>query len=81
MEQARRIFSGEENGVSACWYCAGIHARVANLPAQFQPCPRIKRIEWAANGESVASVEFWPSGQWESLVVFPGDAWDNEGEM
>ena len=80
MAQARSIFSGEAEGVSACWYCGGIHVRVHALPAQLQPCPRIKRIEWNANGETVSSVEFWPNGDWEASVVFPQDVWDEDSE-
>lgn len=80
MAQARLIFAGEAEGVSACWYCGGIHVRVANLPSQMQPCPRVRKIEWNPNGETVSSVEFWPNGQWEDAVVFPQDVWDAEPE-
>jgi hypothetical protein len=62
--------------------CGGIHIRVANLMAQMQPCPRVRKIEWNPNGETVQSVEFWPNGQWEDSVVFPQDVWadDEAGE-
>jgi hypothetical protein len=82
MAEARLIFAGTMEGVSACWYCGGIHVRVANLMAQMQPCPRVRKIEWNPNGETVQSVEFWPNGQWEDSVVFPQDVWadDEAGE-
>lgn len=80
MAEARLIFEGRMEGVTACWYCGGIHTRVTNLPAQMQPCPRVKRIEWSPNGETIASVEFWPNGDWEDSVVFPSDVWDEDEE-
>lgn len=76
--EARMIFEGRMEGVTACWYCGGIHTRVTNLPAQMQPCPRVKRIEWHHDGSTVLAVEFWANGEWEDSVVFPADVWDDE---
>lgn len=80
MAEARSIFRGIVEGVSACRFCAGIHARVAKLDEWFQPCPRIKRIEWYADGATMQAVEFWPNGEWESSVVFPDDVWGEDDE-
>ena len=74
---ARAIFQGEVEGVTACHYCAGIHARVAGLAPDQQPCPRIKRLERHPDG-SVTAVEFWPPGTWEFDTVFPHDAYDED---
>lgn len=78
-EDARQIFEGKIEGKSACRLCAGIHAMVAGLAPEQQPCPRVKRLEYAATGQ-VLSVEFWPwNGNWEVNVIFPQDAYeDNE---
>lgn len=81
---AREIFSGQAqdadgNPIEACHYCGGIHTRVARLPADRQPCPRIKRIERHVDG-TVLVVEFWPPGDWETDVVFPRDAFDEDDE-
>ena len=73
--QARDIFEGKLEGVSACQFCAGIHARVAGLASDWQPCPRIKRIERHSDG-TILVLEHWPPGRWETNVIFPGDVYD-----
>lgn len=70
---ARAIFEGRDpNNRSACYYCGGIHVRVAKLPEYLQPCPRIKRVVFGASDHPV-EVEFWPNGSWETGIVFPDD--------
>jgi hypothetical protein len=77
-EDARKIFEGEVEGKSACYHCAGIHAAVAKVPIDRQPCPRIKKIDYAATGQ-VVSVEYWPwDHSWEGNVIFPQDVYDAE---
>lgn len=72
---AQAIFDGKVQGRSACYFCSGIHGVVAKLPAQEQPCPRIKRLVRGPGG-TVQEVEFWPAGAWETNVVFPWDLSD-----
>jgi hypothetical protein len=74
---ARLIFEGRVDGRTACHYCAGIHAHVAGLLMELQPCPRIKRIERHNNG-TLAAVEYWPLGEWEQDVIFPGDVYEDD---
>ena len=69
-QDARQIFEGKVEGVSACQFCGGLHGRVAGLSQHLQPCPRIKRIEYHPDG-SVLVVENWEPGTWERDVVFP----------
>jgi len=77
---ARAIFEGRDaNNRSACYYCGGIHVRVAKLPDHGQPCPRIKRIVFGSS-ESPSEVEFWPNGTWEKGIVFPEDVADDTDE-
>lgn len=40
---------------NACVHCGGSHA-VA--------CPRVKRLRFRADGETVLEVEFWPDAEW-----------------
>jgi hypothetical protein len=75
---ARAIFEGRDaNNRSACYYCGGIHVRVAKLSEYLQPCPRIKRVVYGAS-DHAAEIEFWPNGSWETGVVFPGDVAEDE---
>ena len=79
---ARAIFTGAAtdgggNPIEACHYCGGLHARVAGLQPDWQPCPRIKRIERHVDG-TVLVVEHWPPGIWETDVIFPRDAFDDD---
>lgn len=71
---ARSIFEGDGDR-EACHFCAGIHAFVARLPADRQPCPRIRRVEWHPDG-TVLNVEYWPPGRWETNVIFPNDVYE-----
>ena len=71
-EVAQRFAAGE-----GCYYCAGLHDRVADLQPQDQPCPRIKRIERHADG-SITVVEFWPPGTWEANILFPSSLYDED---
>lgn len=73
--QAREIFEGKVEGVTACQFCAGIHARVAGLDAAWQPCPRIKRVERHSDG-TILVIEHWEPGSWERNVIFPDDVYD-----
>lgn len=78
---ARAIFEGAAADRSACHFCAGIHATVAGVPSNRQPCPRVKRVEWHPDG-TVLSVEYWAPGRWESDVIFPADVYgDDEDEV
>jgi len=78
-QAARDIFEGKVEGKSACHYCAGIHATVANLAASRQPCPRIKRIQWHADG-TVLELEYHHPGDWaDENTIFPHDVYDEEG--
>lgn len=74
---ARAIFEGAVEGRSACHFCAGIHATVAGMPFDRQPCPRVRRVEWHPDG-TVLSVEYWPPGRWEHDVIFPSDVYDED---
>lgn len=77
-DAAKLIFEGKVEGKTACHYCAGIHATVANLAASRQPCPRIRRIEWHADG-TVLNVEFWPPNEWaDENTIFPHDVYGDE---
>lgn len=76
---AREIFEGKVEGKSACVFCAGIHASVAGLTPQWQPCPRVKRIERHADGTPLI-IEHWPLGRWESDVIFPADVYGDDAE-
>lgn len=83
--EAREIFSGaatdpDGNPIEACHYCGGLHGRVARLPADQQPCPRVKRIERHPDG-TVLAVEYWPPGTWEIDIVFPRDAFDEDDDI
>lgn len=78
-DDARKIFEGEVEGVTGCHHCAGIHARVANLPAERQPCPRIKTATWHPDGTMI-SVEYFRPGWWESQVIFPHDVYNDEDD-
>lgn len=79
--EAREIFEGRNESRSSCHFCAGLHYQVAGLPPAQQPCPRIKKIERHTDGLTVLSVSYWPNGEWETDVVFPGDVYDDdEGE-
>jgi len=74
---AQAIFEGRIEGRTACHHCAGIHYHVAKLPMDRQPCPRIKRIEHHPDGSRIA-VEYWQNGSWESDVVFPAEAYEED---
>lgn len=75
LEIARQIFEGKVEGKSACHFCAGIHATVAGLAFSRQPCPRVKRIEWHADG-TVLVLEYWPPDQWnDEDTIFPNDVY------
>jgi hypothetical protein len=75
---ARAIFEGKAEGKTACHFCAGIHATVANLPPSRQPCPRIKRIEWHPDG-TVLVLEYHHPGDWaDENTIFPHDVYDAE---
>jgi hypothetical protein len=81
---AREIFSGsvkdpQGRQVEACYFCGGLHDRVAGLDPDRQPCPRIKRLERHVDG-TLLSVEFWAPGRWESGIVFPRDVYDEEAD-
>lgn len=73
-EDAKKIFQGEVEGVSACHFCGGIHAHVAGIAQHWQPCPRVKRVERHSDG-SVLVVEHWEPGTWEKDVIFPADVY------
>lgn len=82
--EARKIFRGDESGKSGCWHCGALHDRVANLPQQRQPCPRVKRAVWHADG-SLLEVEYWRPGTWEDAdAIYPSDVFgvvlDGDGE-
>lgn len=73
---ARDIFEGKVEGKSACHFCAGLHATVAGLAPSRQPCPRIKRVEWHADG-TVLVVEYHHPGDWaDENTIFPHDVYD-----
>ena len=77
-QAAQEIFAGDAKDaqgktVLACYYCGGIHVRLAGLPEDRQMCcPRIRSVQRDANG-AFLSVEFWPPGEWERDVIFPAD--------
>lgn len=75
---ARDIFEGKVSDRQACHHCAGLHPQVAGLQPEQQPCPRIKRIKRHTDGTTTLDVEYWPNGEWEADVVFPGDVYDEE---
>lgn len=77
---AREIFEGKNPDRKACQHCAGLHHAVAGLPESRQPCRRIKTIKWHTDG-SILEVEYWPSGEWETDVVFPGEVYDDEDDV
>jgi hypothetical protein len=84
IENARKIFEGKTEGKSGCVHCSGIHDLVFRLPANRQPCPRVKSIKWHPDG-TMLEVEYWPRGQWEppgDQVIYPHDVYtvDDEGE-
>lgn len=75
-DAARAIFEGRIEGKTACHYCAGIHATVANLTAARQPCPRVRRIEWHVDGTAL-NVEYWSPNEWaDENTVFPHDVYE-----
>ncbi len=76
---AQLIFEGKVTDRTACQYCAGLHDRVAGLLQQYQPCPRIKRIEWHVDGTPL-NVEFWRPGTWEHNVIFPADVYGDDND-
>lgn len=66
-EQARAIFSGEDEDHPPCQDCGGVHARA---------CPRIRSIKTIISDKGIVverEVTFWPPGQWEHQVIF----WDD----
>jgi hypothetical protein len=77
-QAAQEIFAGtakddQGKAILACYYCGGIHVRVAGLPEDWQVCcPRIKSMQRDSNG-ALLSVEFWPPTHWERDVIFPAD--------
>jgi hypothetical protein len=75
---ARKIFEGEIPGRSGCHFCAGIHDTVRGLPPQRQPCPRVRRITWHADG-TVVEAEYWPRSEWlDDDTIFPHDVYGAE---
>lgn len=76
--EARKIFEGQVEGKSACYHCAGLHDPVAKLSSDRQPCPRVKKIEYAPTGQVIA-VEYWPNSEgWMANVLFPRDVYDED---
>lgn len=60
----QRRFSNNE----ACQHCKGLHARA---------CPRVKSMTFHSNG-SLASIEFWPDGEWsDENVIWPEEVPDS----
>jgi len=45
---------------NACAHCGGVHARA---------CPRVKRLQFGADGRQVIEVEFWRDGRWDETRV------------
>jgi hypothetical protein len=74
---ARDIFEGKSDAARACRHCAGLHPAVVDLKDGQQPCPRVKRVKWHTDGMTILDVEYWPNGEWETDVVFPGDVYDD----
>lgn len=73
---AREIFEGHADGKTACHFCAGIHASVAGLMPSRQPCPRVKRVEWHADG-TVLVLEYWSPNLWnDENTIFPHDVYE-----
>ncbi len=65
--EVRARFAANE----ACQHCKGLHARA---------CPRVKTMSFHPNG-GLASVEFWPDGQWsDAQVIWPEDVPDFDKE-
>lgn len=55
----KRFAAGE-----ACQHCRGLHSRA---------CPRVKTMAFHPNG-SLATIEFWPDGQWsDANVIWPDE--------
>lgn len=77
-DAAREIFEGRVEGKTACHFCAGIHATVAGLSASRQPCPRVKRIEWHADGTVLVLEYHHPSDWADENTIFPHDVYDGE---
>jgi hypothetical protein len=77
---ARDIFEGKVKDRQACLHCAGLHPQVAGLVPEQQPCPRIKRIKRHTDATTILDVEYWPNGEWESDVVFPGDVYEDSDQ-
>jgi hypothetical protein len=77
---ARAIFEGTVKERSACYFCAGLHARVAGLHPEQQPCPRIKKLSRHTDGITVLDIEHWPPGEWEADVLFPSDVYEEDDE-
>lgn len=75
---ARDIFEGKVKDRQACLHCAGLHPVVAHRQPEQQPCPRVKRIKWHTDTTTILDVEYWPNGEWEADVVFPGDVYDSD---
>ncbi len=76
-EAAQKIFQGETDGRSACIHCAGLHDTLAGRTADQQPCPRVSRVEYHANG-TLAAVSYWPpESGWDRHVVFPRMVYDD----
>lgn len=82
--EARLILRGKVEGKAGCVHCAGVHPTVRGLKLDRQPCPRVRRAVWHADG-TLLEVEYWKDGEWDtSEVVTFGEAfegWDgNEDE-
>jgi hypothetical protein len=78
VKAAQRIFRGEVAGKSGCVHCAGLHDVVYGLGRDRQPCPRVKRAVWHADG-TLLEVEYWPEGEWNDRdVIYPADVIDIE---
>ena len=75
-DAAREIFEGRVEGKTACHFCAGIHATVAGLAPTRQPCPRVKRIEWHADGTVLVLEYHHPSDWADENTIFPHDVYD-----
>lgn len=75
-ESARQIFSGQDPDRKACIHCAGLHYQLDGLSRFQQPCPRIKKIQRHTDQDTILEVEYWPNGEWEADVVFPGDVFE-----
>lgn len=60
-----------ERGLN-CVHCGGLHLRA---------CPRVRRIVFKGNDNSIAEVEFWRDGAWpKDDIIWPEDVYD-DGEV